>query len=168
MSHIWFFQREAETHGKRTTLNSFKPPLKQRKTIKTYVNTTREHVRPPQKRQSWQKRYTKEEKYGKRSPNTKSIAETGKHIRLPQKTYSPRIGEQHNEGQPKEEGRADPIWKRGPQPANFGMRFRLVKGTKKRLDEPEGDAQGWAARRKPRGGGTRLFDPEVEVERQKT
>ena len=44
------------------------------------------------------------------------------------------------------------------------MRCRLVRETNERLDEPEGNAQGQAARRDPRGGGTRLFDPEVEVE----
>ena len=39
---------------------------------------------------------------------------------------------------------------------------------RERLDEPEGDAQRRAARRDPRGGGTRLADPVVEVEDPRT
>ena len=48
------------------------------------------------------------------------------------------------------------------------MRCRLVRATNELLDEPEGNAQGRAARRDPRSCGTRLFDPEVEVENPST
>ena len=44
------------------------------------------------------------------------------------------------------------------------MRCRLVRETNERLDEPERIAQGRAAKRDPRAGGTRLVDPVVEVE----
>ena len=44
------------------------------------------------------------------------------------------------------------------------MRCRFVRVASEQRDVPEGVGQRRAARRDPGGGGTRLFDPEVEVE----
>ena len=55
--------------------------------------------------------------------------------------------------------------KKGPQAAPLNVRNRLVKQRpSEQLGKAEGDAREGRARRNPCGGGTRLFDPEVEVE----
>ena len=91
----------------------------------------------------------------------------GKHVRTPRYLYPSRVGNLHRVPLQVEEGGADPISNgtAGGGPRHEVSPCKLVTRTASRARR---GCPGWAARRDPRGGGTRPLDPVVEVENTRT
>ena len=101
--------------------------------------------------------------YESRWPNSVSIA-PGKHVRTPWNTYPPRIDACKSEDVGRDEGEADPYERRvgGSESTGHGNASYVTSGQPG--EKRKGESRAGTARRDPRGGGTRLLDPVVEVE----
>ena len=124
-----------------------------RKSSMMYVNTAGKHVRPPQLTVFWRYAYAKMGTYQKRSPKMKSKA----HPSAPRDTHleDSRVGRRESGPKTGSAGGA-PQHEETPR---RGEESRTAK--RRRRGRPRG-----AGEEDPRGGGTRPFGPEAEVECQ--